>query len=73
MQPEVTITWVGHATVLLEVDGFRVLTDPILTSRVVHLRRRVAVPTIDPVDVVLISHLHMRSLTRMAGPSCAWS
>src|SRR4029078_1108597 len=62
MQPVVTITWVGHATVLLEVDGFRVLTDPILTSRVVHPRRRVAVPTIDPVDVVLISHLHMDPL-----------
>ena len=62
MQPEVTITWVGHATVLLEVDGLRVLTDPILTSRVVHLRRRVAVPTIDSVDVVLISHLHMDHL-----------
>ena len=62
MQPEITITWVGHATVLLEVDGFRVITDPILTSRVVHLRRRVEVPTIDPVDVVLISHLHMDHL-----------
>src|SRR4029079_3325480 len=62
MQPEVTMPWVGHATVLFEVDGFRVLTDPILTSRVVHLRRRVAVPTIDPVDVVLISHLHMDHL-----------
>ena len=62
MQPEVDITWVGHATVLFEVDGFRVITDPILTSRVVHLRRRVGVPAIDPVDVVLISHLHMDHL-----------
>lgn len=62
MQPEVAITWVGHATVLFEVDGFRVITDPILTSRVVHLRRRVPVPLIDPVDVVLISHLHMDHL-----------
>ena len=58
----VTITWVGHATVVLEVDGFRVITDPLLTNRVVHLRRRVAVPTIDPVDAVLISHLHMDHL-----------
>jgi L-ascorbate metabolism protein UlaG (beta-lactamase superfamily) len=62
MQPEIAITWVGHATVLLHVDGFRILTDPILTSRVVHLRRRVAVPAIEPVDVVLISHLHMDHL-----------
>jgi L-ascorbate metabolism protein UlaG (beta-lactamase superfamily) len=62
VQPEITITWVGHATVLLEIDGFRVITDPILTSRVVHLRRRVAVPAIEPVDAVLISHLHMDHL-----------
>ncbi len=62
MQPEVSITWVGHATVELEVDGFRAITDPILTSRVVHLRRRVAVPAIDPVDAILISHLHMDHL-----------
>ncbi len=66
MQPQradtVTVTWVGHATVLLEVDGFRIITDPILTSRVAHLRRRVAAPTIEPVDAVLISHLHMDHL-----------
>jgi L-ascorbate metabolism protein UlaG (beta-lactamase superfamily) len=62
VQPEVTITWVGHATVLFEVDGWRAITDPILTSRVVHLRRRVAAPTIEPVDAVLISHLHMDHL-----------
>lgn len=61
-QSEVTITWVGHATVLLEVDGLRILTDPIITSRVAHLRRRVAMHDIGPVDVVLISHLHMDHL-----------
>lgn len=62
MQPEVSVLWVGHATVLLDVDGFRMLTDPILTSRVVHLRRRVPPPQLDGVDVVLISHLHMDHL-----------
>jgi len=53
---------VGHATVLIAVDRFRVLTDPILTSRVVHLRRRVPPPELERVDVVLISHLHMDHL-----------
>ncbi|MEO6125443.1 MAG: MBL fold metallo-hydrolase [Ilumatobacteraceae bacterium] len=57
-----TVTWVGHSTVLFEIDGFRVLTDPALTSRLVHLRRRTPVPTIAPVDVVLISHVHMDHL-----------
>ena len=29
-----TITWLGHSTVLLELDGTRLLTDPLLRSRV---------------------------------------
>jgi L-ascorbate metabolism protein UlaG (beta-lactamase superfamily) len=61
-QPEISITWIGHATVLLEIDGLRILTDPILTSRVAHLRRRVDPPEIDGVEVILISHLHMDHL-----------
>ena len=32
------IRWIGHATVLLELDGTRLLTDPILRRRIVHLR-----------------------------------
>jgi len=56
------VTWVGHATVELVVDGLRVLTDPIVTPRVAHLRRRVApAPAMAP-DVVLISHLHLDHL-----------
>ena len=33
------ITYVGHATVLVDMDGVRLLTDPVLRSRVLHLRR----------------------------------
>jgi L-ascorbate metabolism protein UlaG (beta-lactamase superfamily) len=62
VQPEFSLTWVGHATVLIDVGGLRILTDPILTSRVAHLRRRVAPPRLDGVEVVLISHLHMDHL-----------
>jgi L-ascorbate metabolism protein UlaG (beta-lactamase superfamily) len=55
------ITYLGHATVLAEIDGVRLLTDPVLRSRVGPLRRHGAPP--DPrlteqVDAVLISHLH---------------
>lgn len=55
------VTYVGHATVLVEMDGFRLLTDPVLRRRVGPLRRHGAAP--DPrltenVDAVLISHLH---------------
>jgi L-ascorbate metabolism protein UlaG (beta-lactamase superfamily) len=67
------ITWLGHSTVLLELDGVRLLTDPLLRQRIVHLTR-VAKPP-DPaalrdLDAVLISHLHydhldLRSLHRL--------
>jgi L-ascorbate metabolism protein UlaG (beta-lactamase superfamily) len=55
------ITWLGHSTVLLELDGVRLLTDPLLRQRIVHLTR-VAKPP-DPaalrdLDAVLLSHLH---------------
>ena len=53
------ITWLGHATVLLELDGVRLLTDPVLRSRVVHLRRHGTTPEPpERVDAVLLSHLH---------------
>ena len=34
------ITYVGHATVLIELAGTRLLTDPVLRRRVLHIRRR---------------------------------
>ena len=46
------ITWVGHSTVLLEADGARLLTDPLLRPRVGHLRRVGGpVPSIGPLTV----------------------
>ena len=33
------VTYVGHATVLVELDGVRLLTDPVLRRHVLHLRR----------------------------------
>jgi L-ascorbate metabolism protein UlaG (beta-lactamase superfamily) len=55
------IVFLGHATVLIEVDGVRLLTDPLLRDRVAHLRRQV--PPLQPavyagLDAALISHLH---------------
>ncbi len=65
------VTWLGHAAVLVEVDGARLLTDPVLLGRVAHLRRRTAVPDDPgPLDGILISHahhdhLHLPSLRRL--------
>jgi L-ascorbate metabolism protein UlaG (beta-lactamase superfamily) len=45
--------------VLLEHGGVRLLTDPVLRARVVHLRRHGAAPEVpERVDAVLLSHLH---------------
>jgi L-ascorbate metabolism protein UlaG (beta-lactamase superfamily) len=62
MDDEVRITWVGHATVLIEHGGYRLVTDPALTTGLAHLRRRVAVPDVGRVDAVLVSHVHMDHL-----------
>jgi L-ascorbate metabolism protein UlaG (beta-lactamase superfamily) len=59
--PPLRITWIGHATVLLELDGTRLLTDPILRKRIVHLRARQPLPGRDElgrIDAVLLSHSH---------------
>jgi L-ascorbate metabolism protein UlaG (beta-lactamase superfamily) len=61
------ITYVGHATVLIEVGGLRILTDPVLRSRLGHLRRYGMVPspqTTESIDAVLVSHLHADHLDR---------
>jgi L-ascorbate metabolism protein UlaG (beta-lactamase superfamily) len=55
----VNVRWLGHSTVLIELDGVRVLTDPLLRKRVIHLRRSSPAPAAEAnVDAVLISHGH---------------
>jgi L-ascorbate metabolism protein UlaG (beta-lactamase superfamily) len=60
-------TWLGHSTVLLEIDGLRVLTDPVWglrasPSQLVGPRRFQPVPVplraLPPLDLVLVSHDH---------------
>jgi L-ascorbate metabolism protein UlaG (beta-lactamase superfamily) len=54
-------TYVGHATVLVDLDGTRLLTDPVLRPRVGPLVRHGPLPALHltaGIDAVLISHLH---------------
>jgi L-ascorbate metabolism protein UlaG (beta-lactamase superfamily) len=56
------ITFLGHATVLIELDGLRILTDPVLRQQLGPLYRRTPRPHLGPLsdlDLVLISHLHL--------------
>ena len=56
--------YVGHATVLVDMEGVRLLTDPLLRPRLLHLRRagRVDATVLRGVDAVLVSHLHFDHL-----------
>jgi len=59
------VTFVGHSTVLLEVDGVRVLTDPLLRLRVGVLIRRSPLPSAAvyrDLDAVIVSHAHLDHL-----------
>lgn len=58
---DTAVLWVGHATVMLEIDGTRVLTDPVLRNRIgplVRIAPPVASGELGRIDAVLLSHLH---------------
>jgi L-ascorbate metabolism protein UlaG (beta-lactamase superfamily) len=61
------VTWLGHSTVLIEIDGYVVLTDPVWgprasPSRLIGPKRFQPVPvalrTLPPIDLVIVSHDH---------------
>ncbi|MCB9762181.1 MAG: MBL fold metallo-hydrolase [Alphaproteobacteria bacterium] len=61
------VTWLGHSTLLVEIDGLRVLTDPVWGERpspstVVGVKRFHPPPlpleALPPIDVVVLSHDH---------------
>ncbi len=54
------IEYVGHSTVVIDLDGVRLITDPLLRNRVAHLRRAVPVDMTARrgLDAVLVSHAH---------------
>ncbi len=58
------IVYVGHATVLVDLDGVRLLTDPVLRPRLMHLRRvgKADTSVLRGVDAVLVSHAHFDHL-----------
>lgn len=68
-----TITWVGHSSLLIQIDGVNILTDPMWSERSSPVRfagpRRVVAPGIKmedlpPIDVVIISHDHYDHLDK---------
>lgn len=63
---EMRVTWVGHATALIETPGLTILTDPVWSDRAGPFGfgpKRVAEPGIriddlPPIDLVVVSHNH---------------
>jgi L-ascorbate metabolism protein UlaG (beta-lactamase superfamily) len=66
--------WLGHTTVLLKIDGFTILTDPVFSRRAglnlgpltLGVKRFVepalAIRELPPIDLILLSHAHMDHL-----------
>jgi L-ascorbate metabolism protein UlaG (beta-lactamase superfamily) len=58
------LTWLGHSTVVVELDGLRLVTDPVFRRRIAHLRRDASALAPSRTDIVLLSHLHYDHLDR---------
>lgn len=62
------VTWVGHATAVIQIDDKVILTDPVFTDTVGQLSKRMVEPGLDPkdlppADAVLVSHMHYDHLS----------
>lgn len=65
------VAWLGHATLLIRIDGFTILTDPVFSERAginlgpvtLGVKRLVAPPVglreLPRLDLILLSHAHM--------------
>lgn len=66
-QPGLRAIWLGHASVLVEIDGYRILTDPVLSQRVSPFqfigpkrthKAPIELEQLIGIDAVVISHNH---------------
>ncbi len=63
-----SVLWIGHATLLIQIDDKFILTDPVFTETIAFISKRLIEPGIEPeylpqIDVALISHLHADHLS----------
>lgn len=72
-QKGLRVSWFGHSSVLIEIDGYRVLTDPVWSNRTSPIsfigpKRFFAPPLplneLPPLDAVVISHDHFDHLDK---------
>jgi L-ascorbate metabolism protein UlaG (beta-lactamase superfamily) len=63
----ITVSWIGHATMLIGIRGHWFLTDPMFSERLAGVMRRQVEPALapselPPLDAMLISHAHFDHL-----------
>jgi L-ascorbate metabolism protein UlaG (beta-lactamase superfamily) len=63
----ITVSWIGHATLLVGIRGHWFLTDPMFSERLAGVLQRKVEPAIapselPPLDAILISHAHFDHL-----------
>lgn len=67
------VTWVGHSTTIIEIDGKRILTDPVWSDRVSFssffgpkrfFQPPLSLNEIPPLDAVIVSHDHYDHLDK---------
>jgi len=65
------VTWIGHSSLLIEIDGKRILTDPVWSDRASFLsfigpkrffQPPITLPDLPPLDAVIVSHDHFDHL-----------
>ncbi len=66
-------TWLGHSSLMINIDGYKVITDPVFEKKVsiagpTRFNGNVPIDTslIQDVDVVIISHNHYDHLNKMS-------
>ncbi|MFI6325238.1 MBL fold metallo-hydrolase [Nonomuraea sp. NPDC050556] len=60
---ETVVTWVGHATYVVQIKGLTILTDPVWSRKIPGVRQRLTPPGVawsdlPRIDAVVISHNH---------------
>lgn len=70
---QLNTTWLGHASLMINIDGYKILTDPIFEKKVsilgprrMHGKLPLKTEEIKDIDIVIISHDHHDHLNKNA-------
>lgn len=83
--PNLQLTWIGHSTFLIQLNGLNILTDPVFSDRVSpvsfagpkrYTQPAMSIAELPPIDYAVISHNHYDHLdldsVKRIGNRCVW-